>query len=83
MGVRGGTAFDTLGPTLTVTTEPAEPTGGGTVTATAVLTNDCPFPLRNAVLHLIGPGAVTAAQTIPLGDLRRGARTVRRWETTM
>ncbi|MET7688965.1 hypothetical protein ABZT06_13490 [Streptomyces sp. NPDC005483] len=83
MGIRDATEFDTLGPTLTVTTEPAEPTGGDTVTATAVLTNDCPFPLRNAVLHLIGPGSVTAAKTVPLGDLRRGARTTRRWETAM
>ncbi|MDX2546427.1 hypothetical protein ACOT81_36935 [Streptomyces sp. WI04-05B] len=83
MGIRDTTAYDTLGPTLTVTTEPAEPTGGDTVTATAVLTNDCSFPLRNAVLHLIDPGATTAAKTVPLGDLRRGARITRRWETRM
>ncbi|MEV0222131.1 hypothetical protein [Streptomyces sp. NPDC050704] len=83
MEISNGTQFDALGPTLTVTTEPAEPSGGDTVTATAVLTNDCPFPLRNAVLHLIDPGATTAAKTIPLGDLRRGARTTRRWETAM
>ncbi|MER7690330.1 hypothetical protein [Streptomyces sp. NPDC097610] len=76
-------AFDTLGPTLTVTTEPAEPTGGDTVTATAVLTNDCPFPLRGTVLYLADPGAETAARTIPLGDLRRGATVTRRWRTTM
>ncbi|HSX97946.1 MAG TPA: hypothetical protein VLG91_11240, partial [Streptomyces sp.] len=83
MGIRNDTRFDALGPTLTVTTQPAEPAGGDTVTATAVLTNDCPFPLRNAVLHLIDPGATTATRTIPLGDLRRGARTTRRWETAM
>lgn len=83
MGIRDGAAFDTLGPTLTVTTQPAEPAGGDTVTATAVLTNDCPFPLRNAVLHLIDPGATTAAKTVPLGDLRRGAKITRRWETKM
>ena len=83
MGIRNDTRFDTLGPMLTVTTEPAEPAGGDTVTATAVLTNDCPFPLRNAVLHLINPGATTATKTIPLGDLRRGAKTTRRWKTAM
>ncbi|UUU19308.1 hypothetical protein [Streptomyces sp. DSM 40750] len=83
MGISNGTRFDTLGPTLTVTTQPAEPAVGDTVTATAVLTNDCPFPLRNAVLHLIDPGATTAAKTIPLGDLRLGAKTTRRWETAM
>lgn len=83
MGIRDGAAFDTLGPTLTVTTQPAEPAGGDTVTATAVLANDCPFPLRNAVLHLIDPGATTAAKTVPLGDLRRGAKITRRWETKM
>ena len=82
-GTRIGAHFDTLGPTLTVTTEPAEPVSGDTVTATAVLTNDCPFPLRNTVLHLIDPGATTAAKTVPLGDLRRGARITRRWETAM
>ncbi|WP_371673043.1 hypothetical protein OG985_38620 [Streptomyces sp. NBC_00289] len=83
MGIRNDTRFDTLGPTLTVTTEPAEPAAGDTVTATAVLTNDCPFPLRNTVLHLIDPGAVTAAKTIPLGDLRRGAKITRRWRTAV
>ncbi|ELP70285.1 hypothetical protein STRTUCAR8_09915 [Streptomyces turgidiscabies Car8] len=83
MGTRDTTAYDTLGPTLTVTTEPAEPTSGATVTATAVLTNDCPFPLRNVVLHLVDPGATSAAKTIPLGDLRRGAKVTRRWETRM
>ncbi|MDX2521196.1 hypothetical protein PV355_39670 [Streptomyces stelliscabiei] len=83
MGFRDTTAYDALGPTLTVTTEPAEPTGGGTVTATAVLTNDCPFPLRDVVLHLIDPGATSAAKTISLGDLRRGAKVTRRWETRM
>ena len=31
---------DALGPTLTVTTEPADPSGGDAVTATAVLVND-------------------------------------------
>ncbi|WP_406443374.1 hypothetical protein OHB00_43235 [Streptomyces sp. NBC_00631] len=77
------TAFDTLGPTLHVTTEPAEPTGGDTVTATAVLTNDCPFPLRGTVLYLADPGARTATRTIPLGDLRHGATVTRRWRTTM
>ncbi|MEE1832503.1 hypothetical protein [Streptomyces sp. SP17KL33] len=82
-GTRTGTRFDTLGPTLTVTTEPAAPAAGDTVTTTAVLTNDCPFPLRNTVLHLIDPGATTAARTIPLGYLRRGARITRRWETAM
>ena len=35
------------------------------------------------MLHLIDPGATTAAKTIRLGDLRRGARTTRRWETAM
>ncbi|MET8513899.1 hypothetical protein [Streptomyces sp. NPDC005077] len=83
MATSNGTEFDTLGPTLAVTTEPAEPASGDTVTATAVLTNDCPFPLRNTVLHLIGPGAVTAAKTIPLGDLRSGAKITRSWETAM
>ncbi|WP_405825781.1 hypothetical protein OG241_49565 [Streptomyces sp. NBC_01390] len=83
MGTRTGTEFDTQGPSLTVTTEPAEPASGDTVTATAVLTNDCPFPLRNTVLHLIDPGALTAAKTIALGDLRRGARITRRWQTSM
>lgn len=83
VGTRTGIRFDTLGPRLTVTTQPAEPVGGDTVTATAVLTNDCPFPLRSTVLHLINPGATTAAKTIPLGDLRRGAKITRRWETTM
>ena len=83
MGISNGTQFDALGPTLTVTTQPAEPAGGDTVTATAVLTNDCPFPLSNAVLYLINPGATTATKTIPLGDLGRGAKTTRRWETAM
>ena len=81
MGISDGTQFDTLGPTLTVTTQPAEPASGDAITATAVLTNDCPFPLLNAVLHLINPRATTAAKTIPLGDLRPGAKTTRRWET--
>jgi hypothetical protein len=75
------TRTDTLGPTLTVTTDPAEPASGDTVTATAVLVNDCPFPLRGTVLYLVGPGATTAARTIPLGDLRRGARVTRTWRT--
>lgn len=44
MGISNGTRFDTLGPTLTVTTQPAEPASGDAVTATAVLTNDCSFP---------------------------------------
>ncbi|MEV0775440.1 hypothetical protein ACIBLA_13455 [Streptomyces sp. NPDC050433] len=83
VGIRTGTEFDTLGPTLTVTTQPAEPAGGDAVTATAVLTNDCPFPLRNTVLHLIDPGAGAAAETIPLGDLRRGAQITRSWDTEM
>ncbi|MFE7836497.1 hypothetical protein ACFU53_10705 [Streptomyces sp. NPDC057474] len=77
------TRTDTLGPTLTVTTEPAEPAGGDAVTATAVLVNDCPFPLRGAVLYLVGPGATTAARAIPLGDLRRGAKVTRSWRTSM
>ena len=77
------TRTDTLGPTLTVTTEPAEPAVGDAVTATAVLVNDCPFPLRGAVLYLVDPGATTAAHTIPLGDLRRGARISRSWRTSM
>jgi hypothetical protein len=77
------TRTDSLGPTLTVTTEPAEPAGGDTVTATAVLVNDCPFPLRGTVLYLVDPGASTAARTIPLGDLRRGARITRSWRTPM
>ncbi|MFJ9905579.1 hypothetical protein ACIRVK_22255 [Streptomyces sp. NPDC101152] len=77
------TRTDTLGPTLTVTTEPAEPAVGDAVTATAVLVNDCPFPLRGAVLYLVDPGATTAAHTIPLGDLRRGARISRSWPTSM
>ncbi|WP_239134835.1 hypothetical protein [Streptomyces sp. SID12488] len=77
------TRTDTLGPTLTVTTEPAEPTGGDAVTATAVLVNDCPFPLRGAVLYLVDPGRTTATRTIPLGDLRRGAKTTRSWRTSM
>ncbi|MEU2739109.1 hypothetical protein ABZ656_27995 [Streptomyces sp. NPDC007095] len=77
------TRTDSLGPTLTVTTEPAEPAGGDTVTATAVLVNDCPFPLRGTVLYLVDPGASTAARTIPLGDLRRGARITRSWRTSM
>ncbi len=80
---RVSTRTDTLGPTLTVTTEPAEPAGGDTVTATAVLVNDCPFPLRGAVLYLVDPGATTAARTVPLGDLRRGAKVTRRWRTSM
>lgn len=83
MGISDGTRFDALGPTLTVTTQPAEPAGGDTVTATAVLTNDCPFPLLNAVLHLINPRATTAAKTIPLGDLRPGTKTTRHWETAI
>ncbi|MFJ9250651.1 hypothetical protein [Streptomyces sp. NPDC101776] len=77
------TRTDTLGPTLTVTTEPAEPVGGDDVTATAVLVNDCPFPLRGAVLYLVDPGSVTAHRTIPLGDLRRGAKVTRSWRTSM
>ena len=77
------TRTDTLGPTLTVTTEPAEPAAGDTVTATAVLVNDCPFPLRGTVLYLVNPGATNAARTIPLGDLRRGARITRTWRTSM
>ncbi|MGW1562480.1 hypothetical protein ACWCQ1_39080 [Streptomyces sp. NPDC002144] len=77
------TRTDILGPTLTVTTQPTEPTGGDAVTATAVLVNDCPFPLRGAVLYLVDPGATTAARTIPLGDLRRGARITRSWRTSM
>ncbi|MFF7656153.1 hypothetical protein ACFZCY_41080 [Streptomyces sp. NPDC007983] len=80
---RDGTRFDTLGPALTVTTVPAEPAGGDAVTATAVLTNDCPFPLRNTVLHLIDPRTTTAVRTIALGDLRRGAKVTRRWRTRM
>jgi hypothetical protein len=83
MGISNGTQFDALGPTLTVTTQPAEPASGDTVTATAVLTNDCPFPLVNAVLHLINPRATTAAKTIPLGDLRPGTKTTRHWETAI
>ncbi|MCX5097025.1 DUF1349 domain-containing protein [Streptomyces sp. NBC_00365] len=74
---------DALGPTLTVTTEPADPSGGDAVTATAVLVNDCPFPLRGTVLYLVDPGATTAARTIPLGDLRRGAKVTRSWRTSM
>ncbi|MFI7502862.1 hypothetical protein ACIBVL_31185 [Streptomyces sp. NPDC049687] len=77
------TRTDTLGPTLTVTTEPAEPAVGDAVTATAVLVNNCPFPLRGAVLYLVDPGATAAARTIPLGDLRRGAKVTRRWRTAM
>lgn len=77
------TRTDSLGPTLTVTTEPAEPTGGDAVTATAVLVNDCPFPLRGTVLYLVNPGATTAARTIPLGELRRGAKVTRSWRTSM
>ncbi|MGW2640640.1 hypothetical protein [Streptomyces sp. NPDC001348] len=77
------TRTDTLGPTLTVTTEPAEPAGGDAVTATAALVNDCPFPLRGAVLYLVDPGATSAARTIPLGDLRRGAKVTRSWRTSM
>ncbi|WP_344401622.1 hypothetical protein [Streptomyces longisporus] len=77
------TRTDTLGPTLTVTTEPAEPAVGDAVTATAVLVNDCPFPLRGAVLYLVDPGATTAAHTIALGDLRRGASISRCWRTSM
>ncbi|MET9790057.1 hypothetical protein [Streptomyces canus] len=77
------TRTDTFGPTLTVTTSPAEPAGGDAVTATAVLVNDCPFPLRGAVLYLVDPGAATAAHTVPLGDLRRGAKVTRRWRTSM
>ena len=80
---RMSTRTDSLGPTLTVTTDPAEPAGGDTVTATAVLVNDCPFPLRGTVLYLVDPGASTAARTIPLGDLRRGARITRSWPTSM
>ncbi len=80
---RDETRFDTLGPALTVTTVPADPAGGDAVTATAHLTNDCPFPLRDAVLHLIGPGATTAARTLPLGNLRRGAKVTRSWQTAM
>src|SRR6478672_6646842 len=83
MGISDGTRFDALGATLAVTTEPAEPAGGDTVTATAVLTNDCPFPLRNAVLHLINPRVTTAAKTVPLGDLRPGAKTTRSWQTAI
>jgi hypothetical protein len=77
------TRTDTLGPTLSVSTQPAEPAGGDAVTATAVLVNDCPFPLRGAVLYLMAPGATTAARTVPLGDLRRGARIIRSWRTSM
>jgi len=83
MAKRDETKLDALGPTLIVTTEPAEPAGGEAVTATAVLTNDCPFPLRNTVLYLVDPGATTAAKTIPLGDLRRGAKATRTWRTAM
>ncbi|MCH5676574.1 hypothetical protein [Streptomyces gilvus] len=78
-----GAHTDTLGPALSVTTEPAEPAVGAAVTATAVLVNDCPFPLRGAVLYLVDPGATTAARTIPLGDLRRGAKITRSWRTSM
>ncbi|WP_262700765.1 MULTISPECIES: DUF1349 domain-containing protein [Streptomyces] len=80
---RDGTRLDTLGPTLTVTTVPGDPAGGDAVTATAVLTNDCPFPLRNTVLHLIDPRTTTAARTIALGDLRVGAKVTRSWRTRM
>ncbi|MEV1080246.1 hypothetical protein AB0I98_18635 [Streptomyces sp. NPDC050211] len=80
---RTGTALDTLGPTLSVTTQPAAPAAGDAVTATTVLTNDCPFPLRNAVLYLIDPGATTATRTIPLGDLRPGVKLTRSWRTQM
>ncbi|MET9911927.1 hypothetical protein ABZZ74_34855 [Streptomyces sp. NPDC006476] len=77
------TRTDTLGPALAVTTEPAEPAVGDAVTATAVLVNGCPFPLRGAVLYLMDPGATTAARTIPLGDLRHGAKITRSWRTSM
>ncbi|MFJ9379544.1 hypothetical protein [Streptomyces sp. NPDC101455] len=80
---RTGTGLDTLGPALTVTTEPSTPAGGDTVTAIAVLTNNCPFPLRNTVLYLVDPGATTATGTIPLGDLRRGAKVTHSWRTAM
>lgn len=78
-----GTAFDALGPALTVTTDPVGPAGGDAVTATAVLTNTCPFPLRNTVLYLVDPGATTAARTLPLGDVPRGAKITRSWDTAM
>jgi len=78
-----GTALDTLGPALTVTTDRADPAGGDAMTATAVLTNTCPFPLRNAVLYLMDPGATTATRTVPLGDLRHGAKITRSWATRM
>ncbi|WP_328484009.1 hypothetical protein OHS71_38835 [Streptomyces sp. NBC_00377] len=77
------THTDTLGPVLTVTTEPAEPAGGDVVTATAVLVNNCPFPLRGAVLYLVDPGRTTAARAVPLGDVRRGAQVTRIWRTSM
>ncbi|MGW2515852.1 hypothetical protein ACWC09_02230 [Streptomyces sp. NPDC001617] len=77
------TRTDTLGPTLTVTTDPATPSGGDKVTATATLVNDCPFPLRGAVLHLLDPGRTAATRTLPLGDLRPGARVTRSWHTSM
>jgi hypothetical protein len=77
------TRTDSLGPILTITTEPAEPARGDAVTATAVLINDCPFPLSGTVLYLVDPGATTAARTIPLGDLRRGARVTHSWRTSM
>lgn len=74
---------DALGPALSVTTSPADPVGGDAVTVTAVLTNDCPFPLRNTVLYLIDPGATTATETIPVGDLRQGAKLTYSWATAM
>jgi hypothetical protein len=83
MNAPAGTGLDTLGPALSVTTEPADPGGGDAVTATAVLTNTCPFPLHNTVLYLVDPGAATAARTLALGDLRRGAKVTRSWRTAM
>ncbi|WP_445521230.1 hypothetical protein [Streptomyces sp. NEAU-174] len=82
-GRRMDTELDTRGPTLSVTTEPAAPAGGDALTATTVLTNDCPFPLGGAVLYLIDPGAATATRTFALGDLRPGAKVSRSWRTQM
>ncbi|GAB3978880.1 hypothetical protein GCM10029978_072770 [Actinoallomurus acanthiterrae] len=74
---------DTLGPTITLTTSPAEPKAGDTVTAIVVLTNDCPFALRNTVLYLTNPGETGAAQSIALGNVRRGAKVTRTWRGTV
>jgi hypothetical protein len=74
---------DSLGPRITLTLSPAEPTAGDAVTATAALTNDCAFTLRDTMLYLTDPSSDVAAETIPLGDMQPSAKVTRTWTGTV